>query len=81
MDSLKAGAIRRVVVTLAIAAIVLALALVAFGPMSPSGGPADTNSISHQDGDVPPTCRPAGKYPGDPHPNEAACKHKPDKHN
>ena len=27
----------------------------------------------------PPRCRPAGKYGGNPHPNDPACKHKPGK--
>lgn len=36
---------------------------------------------THQDGDGPPRCRPAGKYASNPHPSDPACKHKPAKHN
>ena len=71
---------KRLAITLLIGVMLLVMALFAIQALN-SDGPVDTSSISHQDGNPPPTCRPASKYAGDPHPNEAECKHKVEKHN
>lgn len=71
---------------LLLAAVMVLLALgIMFAQAQMSDGGTGSGSISadlttHQDGDGPPRCRPAGKYAGDPHPNHPSCKHKPAKH-
>ncbi|HEV2756073.1 MAG TPA: hypothetical protein VG318_09895 [Actinomycetota bacterium] len=67
-----------------LAAIMLLLALGIMLAQSRSGAaPSGTGGVeltTHQDGDPPPRCRPAGKYAGAPHPSDPSCKHKPEKH-
>lgn len=70
---------------LMLAAIMLLLALGIMLAQSRTGSATGTGSgfgvlTTHQDGDPPPRCRPAGKYAGDPHPSDPSCKHKPEKH-
>lgn len=82
MNTLKEKA-RISLLPLLVAGIMLLLALGIVLAQSRSGAAGDgirADLTTHQDGNPPPTCRPAGKYAGDPHPNNAACKHKPQKH-
>ena len=59
--------------------VILAVGLVTQVDTSSLGTAFDSNTISHQDGDPPPECRPAGQY-GFPHPSKPECKHKEEKH-
>lgn len=82
MNHLKEKA-RISLLPLLLAGIMLLLALGIMLAQSQSGqasGGSIGNLTTHQDGDPPPRCRPAGKYAGQPHPNNPACKHKPEKH-
>ena len=83
MNTLKERA-RISLLPLLLAGIMLLLALGIMLAQSQSGraggGSISADLTTHQDGNPPPTCRPAGKYAGDPHPNDPACKHKPGKH-
>lgn len=69
---------------LMLAAVMLLLALGIMLAQSRTGATATGSGFgvltTHQDGDGPPRCRPAGKYAGQPHPSDPSCKHKPEKH-
>jgi hypothetical protein len=80
MAETRTDVIKRKAIFMLLALMAAIIVVFALEAMSSGGGPRDITTLSHGDANPPPTCRPASKYAGDPHPNEAVCKHKPGKH-
>jgi len=82
MAALRSSVTKFPIVYILVAAlfVVLAVGLAMNLPSNAAPDAAFEQDLqSHQDGDPPPRCRPAGQY-GVPHPSDPSCKHKPDKH-